>query len=137
MEEKVGEGQRRICDYLIKKHETLKDNYTDSKDLAESCSLIAVDLARLLLKEGRRPHIAQVWGKTIKGGINRKPLVPKLYGGRISWGGHIVCCEKDIVYDPLVGKPLNTRSYTSEVFNDPVDINTLVPQDQIEEFINR
>jgi|GEM_PF-1720004 len=123
--------------YLFAKNESLKNNYTtpDGK-YAESCAAIAYDIAGLLLLEGKKPTIVSVEGKTDNPRIRHNaPLVPIRYKGAVTWGGHQICVCGSLVYDPMVGEPVHIEEYPNVAFGTDVDMETLVSEDEIEDFI--
>jgi len=85
-----------VMDYLSKKYETLKNDYkTKDGKHSEHCGRIAIDIAELLLQGGERPSLKSVRGDEAResGFIHYKPLVPKVYEGRVSWGRtYSMCC---------------------------------------------
>ena len=121
-------------EYLKSKYEKLKDGYVCEEGGAESCILIAVDVARLILKEGGRPEIVSINGKKIDSS-NTKSIFPALYKGRVKWGAHMVCVNEGIVYDPMVGYPLELSEYLDTVFSEPVDSVVRIPQERIVDFV--
>ena len=96
-----------ILEYLRRKHQTLRNDYhTPDGIYYESCTELACDVAKLSLKEGIKPSLLSVRGETLPDGVNTKTLVPKLFEGRVTWGGHVVCAKGDIILDPMVGNPM-------------------------------
>ena len=126
-----------VIEYLKTKHQSLKNNYlTEDNKYAESCGLLACDIARaFFLENGERPSLLSVRGELLPDGVNKYPLIPKIYGGRISWGGHVVSANGDTVFDPMVGKPMSKEKYAREVFDSPVVLEETVPSEFIEEFL--
>ncbi|MGV8142149.1 MAG: hypothetical protein ACP5NS_00765 [Candidatus Pacearchaeota archaeon] len=125
-------------EYLARLHLTVTNDYrTPNGQYSESCGLIATDIAKRLLAENKTPYIVIVRGKLVDS-ANRKPIVPKPFGGRISWGAHQVCCEKGLAYDPMVGsKPVATRDYCEIAFKGEVEMDVLITEDTIREFVGR
>ncbi len=129
-----------VIEYLRKKHHTLKNDYrTEDGKYSEHCGLIAIDIAELLLQGGERPSLKSVRGDEVRESsfIHNRSLVPKIYEGRVSWGGHTVCAVGDTVFDPMVGKPMNAEDYRREVFTETVNFGEVVPEEFIEEFLQR
>jgi hypothetical protein len=129
-----------VIDHLNKKHEILRNDYIGEDGVhSESCTIVGCDIAGLLLRNGDKPYLIAVRGEetTETGWIHNKPIIPKIYNGRVVWGGHIVCAVGDIVLDPMVGKPMTTEEYKREVFTEPVNLETQVSSESIREFLER
>lgn len=127
-----------VTDYLNRKHQILRNDYrTEDGKHAESCTLIACDIAKLFLEGGEKPSLLSVRGELLSDGINNRSLVPKIYKGRIRWGGHVVCTNGETVFDPMVGKPMNKEEYAREVFDGPAVLEEAVPSEFIEEFLQK
>ncbi len=127
-----------VMDYLREKYLTLRNNYkTPDGRYSESCGLIACDIAKLFLDEGEKTSLFNVKGETLIDGVNRKAIAPRIYEGNVEWGGHKVCVRENIVYDPMVGKPMKIEEYASEIFYEPVILEETVSPELIEEFLNR
>jgi hypothetical protein len=132
------EPKNSVLDYLAEKNKTLvKDYRTPDDNYSESCSLIAKNIAKTLVKEGKKPRIISVTGKRIPNSSNRESLQPVQYAGRVSWGAHVVCVCDGLVYDPMIGRPLPLEEYAHEAFGCDVEIETLISEDEIEEFVNK
>jgi len=133
-------AETSVLDYLTEKNKTLKNDYTtpDGK-YAESCTLIAIDIAKILLSEGKKPEIIFVTGKRIDNPhiIASESLRPTQYSGKISWGGHVVCACEGMIYDPMIGEPVQTEDYAHKAFGGDIEMKTTVTQDEIEEFIKK
>ena len=129
-----------VLGYLSEKSKTLLNDYrTPDGNYSKSCSLIAVDIAKMLLEEGKRPEIVSITGKRIDNPniIVHEPLKPVQYEGRVSWGGHTVCVCDGLVYDPMIGRPLPIEEYAHKAFGADVEMSTVVPENKIEKFVNR
>jgi hypothetical protein len=110
------------------KHRSLRNDYHDeSGEYADSCSLIALDMAALLLSRGEQPKILRIQGKPeeIPGILSNGALVPIPYQGRVTWGAHIVCESAGIVHDPMLETPLPLADYLSAAFAQQVDIEDI------------
>ena len=118
--------------YMKEKNKTLVNDYrTPDNNNVESCSEIAVDIAKILLDEGKRPIIVSVTNK--EDGY----LVPRQYEGRVKWGAHKICVCDGFVYDPMVGEPMSIEEYRDKVFENEVELEIKVAEDEVEKFINR
>jgi len=133
------ETPKTVLDYLRNKHATIMNDYrTPDGHYSEHCGLIAIDIAKLLLASGRQPYIAKVSEDVREGGIIRsKTLSPTIYEGRVTWGAHQVCCCDGQAFDPMIDGPVAVEDYTRTVFGEDVEMEVLIPHEQIEEFINR
>lgn len=126
-------------DFFNLKHESLKQDYLDPDGIhSDICLLIACDIADLLIKEGKNPAIYEVKGELLKGSkINRQSLVPKQYGGRRKWGAHKVCVENNIVFDPILPKPIPISIYPEQAFEGNVHMTEEIPPEEIPELLSR
>lgn len=113
-------------EYLAKKHSTLRNDYsTPNGKYSESCECIAVEVAKRLLNEGKKPYIAKV----------SKELTPLLYEGRIKWYTHLFCCCNGLAYDPILKEPVPLKDYCRLVFGENIEITVKVPSEKIKEYI--
>ncbi len=137
-QETIQKEKRPVFDYLKRKNETLINDYrTPESSHSESCLLIAIDIAKILLKEGKKSYISSIRGKRLPDGLNNESLVPTQYKGREKWGGHVVCIYDDLVYDPMFSKPIPLEEYPQKAFGSEIEIKVIVPENEIEEFVNR
>jgi hypothetical protein len=125
-------------EYMANLHPTLANDYkTPDGKHSESCGLIAADIAERLLTEDKVSYIARVQGKLVDS-INRASIVPKPFQGRISWGAHQVCCENGLAYDPMIApKPVAIDIYCEMAFEGEVEMDVLIAQDRVREFVER
>jgi len=124
-------------EYMANLHPSLANDYkTPNGAYKESCSGIAINLAKRLLDEGKIPYIAEIHGKFIDD-ANRKPIVPKQYNGRISWGAHQICCVDNLVYDPMISpKPITLDEYFQVAFEDEIEMEVLMNRDRVRKCIH-
>ncbi|MBP9771707.1 MAG: hypothetical protein KBD16_02160 [Candidatus Pacebacteria bacterium] len=118
-------------EYLKSEFVELSNNYRKGGHTA-SCTLVAFDVAGIVLEEGGHPSILSIVGQKVDS-INTKTIVPKCFEGRITWGAHQVCENEGIVYDPMVGKPLPLETYLQTVFTEPVEAEVRFSTEQIKE----
>jgi hypothetical protein len=110
---------------------------TPDGDYYESCDHIAKEIARRLLNEGKLPWIIEIHGK-FDDEYNRKLITPKPFGDILGWGNHKICCESGWAYDPMVGiGPVAIDRYREIAFEGDVEMEILIEQDRIREFIDR
>lgn len=129
-----------ILNYLREKHATLKNDYKmPSGQGAEACGLIAANVAKMFVTMGEKPMLLGINPRKVAEGgrAGGESLEPRIYEGRVSWGGHVVCVNHDIVYDPMVGEPKGLSEYKETIFTEPVESEVLVSADDIENFVNR
>src|SRR5690349_17423024 len=118
--------------YLAEKQRALATDYQ------ANCLTIARDIAKLLVEEGRRPFIARLYKVEQRGeNMFHYPLIPKKYSGRITWTKHYVCCCGELVYDPMFAERISMKRYSEIVFGEEFPMETFVPEDEIEAYINR
>lgn len=96
-------------------------------------------MADILIQCGEKPSVFAVRGDEVKesGMIQNKALVPKIYQGRVSWGGHVVCAVGDFNYDPMVGEVMDKESYKNEVFTVPIDLTEAFSSQTLKEMLSR
>jgi hypothetical protein len=136
--EKVSEIPKSVLEYLKEMGLNLKNDYrTKDGKYIESCSLIAADIAKLLLAENMSPYLMSIRGQKKDDGINRTSLVPKAYDGRVTWGAHVVCCVDGLVLDPMIGEPKTIDEYSRMAFENQAECKIEIPTEKIEEFISR
>jgi hypothetical protein len=129
-----------VEEYMRNKHSTLINDYkTPEGNYVENCTLIAVDIAKMLLDSGERPELVRVQGPQITQGgwVGNEPVIPKIYEGRVRWGAHVICVSNNIVYDPMIGEPKPLAEYINNTFIGPVETKTTVSKDEIETFVSR
>lgn len=130
----------KILNYLAEKHQTLNNDYrTPDGEYAESCGLIAAEVAGMLLAEGKKSKIVSIIGKRISNPhINANEMLkPLQYEGRVAWGSHLVCMYADTVYDPMIGRPMPIQEYLSQAFGQEIEMEVVVEEEEIEEFVKR
>lgn len=128
-----------VLRHLSERHGTIIHDYlTPDRSTSEHCGLIAYEIAKLLLHEGYEPYIGVV-AEDAKDTyfIRPKVLFPQIYGGRVAWGAHQVCCSDDMAYDPIVGSPIDLYKYTREVFGEDIQMGVLVSREKLKEFLAR
>jgi hypothetical protein len=123
--------------FLATKARTLSHDYRNEHGQLEHCGLLAMDVARLILQEGGHPSMYSIRGSVIDSVGNRKSLTPKQYNGSIIWGGHTVCENQGLIYDPMVGRPVPLSQYLEETFTEPVTGEVSIPSNKIEDFVRR
>lgn len=112
--------------YLQEKFSDLENDYkTPDGNNAQSCSLIALEVASILKKEGRVPQIVTITGMKVDS-VNTETLYPKRYEGRVGWGGHVVCQCDGLIYDPMVGIPMDKDTYLQTTFLNSVEEGEVV-----------
>ncbi len=128
-----------VCDYLRSKHQEVIHDYKDASGrYSQSCGLIAVDLARLLLAQGAIPSILVISQEVEENGsICPKRLSPLIFEGRVSWYAHQVCCCDNLIYDPILEAPIPTELYTQAVFGEVIPVRKLIPEEEIRRFVSR
>lgn len=119
--------------YLVQKHQALQNDYRTSDGRhSESCTLIALEVAELLLAEGKNPEIRTMAEDiSTERYVHPKTLRPLLYEGRVEWYAHQVCCAEDIAYDPLVGRPVPVQEYSRTVFGEDVTMKTSMTPEKV------
>lgn len=122
--------------YLGNKFPELENDYSNDDGYVEHCGLIAGEVAKLILADGGHPQLLSIRGQKVDS-MNTETLEPKRYAGRVVWGGHTVCENNGVIYDPMIGEPVNKKIYLENTFSKPVVATVLVPQEKMNEFIKR
>ena len=100
-------------EFLTRMHEIIKDRET----YPFICSPIALEMAKRLVSEGKKPSILLIESKMYRPLPFRYDyLEPRLYNGKVKWGWHHACCEDGKVYDPLSRSPLPMEEYLGKSF---------------------
>lgn len=126
-----------VLEYLQTKHSTVIIEYrTPDGRFSEHCGMIALEIAKILITAGRKPHIALVSEDVHEGGfVKTKDLVPKAFGNKVTWGAHWVCVCDGYALDPILGVPVLIEHYTQSVFGESIKTVNLLTYEKILEFI--
>ena len=89
-------------------HAHLTTSYTRNGEVI-SCGLLACAFAKTLQDSGKQWDI-----KCLHNADMNKSLHPKPYS--LSWGGHVVVVSDNIVFDPILPKPLPFTEYCNTLF---------------------
>lgn len=106
---------KATLEYLSRKNqELIATNYS-----GQSCDDISIETAMKLVEDGLTPHIERVFEliRDERGNEELKSLFPKPLNNK-DWGAHLVCCTKDLAFDPLIGKPVPKSEYCMILFGD-------------------
>ncbi len=115
-----------VLDHLAAKHSDISKNYRDS------CSLIAFDIAELLIDAGKEPCIITFREDVREHGyIHPKDIIPRHYGGNVVWASHSVACADAIVYDPLLNRPILLKDYCAAAFGESIAMRVSFTTSQI------
>lgn len=119
-----------ILEYLTKEHEKYIDDYIGT------CSYVAMSIAKMLFKHGKKPELLIIEGSNNDAlSIDDNLVEPKMYDGMVQWGEHIVCACDGFIYDPMVGKPMKIEEYVSTVFINPVSVKVESSYEDIEHLL--
>lgn len=123
-------------DYLVRKHETLRNDYaTPDGEYSESCSIISAEVVKRLLAEGKNPVIMKVSDSVEENGfVMSRRLVPSIYEGRVTWGAHAVCCCDGLAYEPVLGMPIQIEEYCKLVFGKEMTMTVYIDSEGIKAF---
>jgi len=128
-------------EYLIVTNKRLSSGYRwDNTGKSAFCVDIAKEVGRRLLPIG--PSIIEVLGER-RDGLHNEPIIPKCYEGtdngfgqRVIWTDHhLVCAKGDIIFDPIVGRPINADLYRTTIFESPVLLRTHVPANEMATYL--
>lgn len=123
-----------LVDLMQRLHGYLVNDYLDETgEHSHSCTVIAFDIAKVLIDHGLDPDILSIRGEVTDEVGNRGAIQPKIYDGRISWGAHVVCRYAGKIYDPMLGEPMNEESYLLGTFDRPVEATIAMDTDTIKE----
>jgi hypothetical protein len=122
-------------EYLVRVHERiLKYGYE-----REHAGVVSLEVARLLLAQGERPHIETVYEERHVGSLTTiVQMTPLSLKGEVPpWFAHNVCCTATEAYDPLLGKPVPKDEYTQLLFGQQISMKIDTPEDRVAETIDR
>jgi hypothetical protein len=119
-----------LSDYLADRRRQLAEGYQ------ADCLAIARDIARLLTESGRRPFIVYLNKVEARGKDKfHYPLMPKKYGGRVTWTKHYVCCSAGLAYDPILEEPVPLEQYSAIVFGKGFHMESFVSEEAMQEYL--
>ncbi|HZS48979.1 MAG TPA: hypothetical protein VFC63_28160 [Blastocatellia bacterium] len=117
-------------EYFAERHRSLAESYS------VDCLVIARELAKRLLREGKQPYIAtMVRLEQWKQGAFYGPIIPVRYSGRVTFTRHYVCCCDGLAYDPLLEKPAVLDEYSLQAFAMNIPIQTFIPPEGMQEYL--
>ena len=119
-------------DYLRETSLAMADRYS------ADCVTHACAIAELLLAERAAPWIGRLRHRTSDGDrVMHWPLIPTRFSGKSgpTWTTHYVACAGVLVYDPIVGVPIDTDCYASTVFGKHLDIETHLDSEATERLL--
>jgi hypothetical protein len=120
----------KLLEYLTERCQLLADGYQ------ANCLAIARDIARLLIESESRPFIVCLSKVEARGrDIFHYPLIPKKYGGRVTWTKHYVCCSAGMAYDPILEEPVPLEQYCAIVFGEDFPMERFISEERIEEYL--
>lgn len=131
----------QACDYLRITQARLSNGYRwDGKKGPEAhCVWIAEDIAKILLP--MKPSLLRVNGPLVTR-YSRAALEPKCYEGilnsfgkPVTWGNHTVCALEDVIFDPIVGKPMDAHLYQTTVFKSPAILSPFISPNDIANYL--
>lgn len=126
---------KTVLDYLTKANKTILNDYKTSD---EHCWLIAIDIAKLFIASGKEPYIMKIFEEFYENGfIHSKNLKPLVYKDQVTWWYHEVCCYRNDVFDPIIGNPVKINEYTQIIFGESINMEILIPKNQIREFVEK
>jgi hypothetical protein len=113
----------QVLEYMVSKHATLTNDYkTPDGTKHEHCRVIAEELVILLSKQGKSPYIVMAHGKA-KDGSTSGDITPRAFNGRVRWSEHHICCEGEMVYDPMVSTmPVSLEDYHKTAFEEEIEL---------------
>lgn len=100
----------RTEEYIAELHEEIKrTGYDiDSNGEARDCMTITTDISRLLEEEHKSPIRLTIYPSN--------GLLASLLDIGSKWGYHMVACADNLVFDPLIGKPVTIDEYPKLAF---------------------
>lgn len=111
------ETLRKVSEYMAEVREELAEAASDpaADEYPFSCFAIAAEIGSFFLEDGDPQLIAM---RNIEPG-NLRPQTLK----RTQWGGHVVCVESGIAYDPILPEPVPLEEYPEIAFGAGVKVN--------------
>lgn len=117
----------------------IAEDYVSSEGGVESCTEVAIRIARKLLAEGKKPfimEIVKIFNRN-SGEATGSMFPLKYKDKKISWGTHIVCCCDGTVFDPILEKPVSIGDYTKDAFGEDIEMQIVVSKEEVENFTKR
>ena len=108
---------------------SMGENNIPTNFFLSGCAVVAGDLAEQLLIEGKRPSIL------IFGYEDDREIWPPLYNNKVAGTKHIVCSYKNMVYDPMIGKPIHIKEYEQIAFGEKIPQAAQILDETLEEYI--
>lgn len=98
----------------------------------DSCRIVAWNTAQLLVTRGVRSTIEDL---TIDNYKTKRKLLPLPFKGDLLWPWHTICIEEEVVFDPLVQRPMYYKPYIVHLFNVPVHRKVDSDLDEVVDFL--
>ena len=109
-------------EYLKNESPEFTQENLDSENIKTRSSEIALNTAKRLISEGKKPYISLIRGKEAEGVGYREILKSNILKDINFWQMYIVCCCEGTVYDPQLGRPLSIDHYMNDVFKNEIDM---------------
>lgn len=115
----------------------IAEDYISPEGGDASCKEIANEIARKLLAEEKKPFIMEVakFVNRNSGAVEESMFPLKYEDKEVSWGTHIVCCCDELVFDPILEKPVSINDYTRNVFGEDIEMRVVVSEEEMKDFI--
>ena len=109
-------------EYLKNESTEFTQENLDSENIKTRSSEIALNTAKRLISEGKKPYLSLIRGKEAEGVGYREMLKSNILKDINFWQMYIVCCCEGTVYDPQLGRPLSIDHYMNDVFKNEIDM---------------
>lgn len=120
-----------ISSFLKAKQESLLKTPENLKH----SNIIAFEIAKYLIKEGKNPEIRCIQAREIKG-YRDTISFKKLPAMKVT--SYSICVVEDTVFDPLYGEPISLPAYLGSAFTTTeVEEIVLYPKTRIEGIFNK
>lgn len=130
---------KTVMEYFHQKRlSIINDYHTPDGKHSDSCTLIALEIADLLIKEGHEPIIMLISEDIRENGlIHPKSLSSMIFGGRVTWYAHQVCVCDGLAFDPIFANPISIHGYAAAVFGEEIETRIVLTTEKIKEIIGR
>ncbi|MBU3905076.1 MAG: hypothetical protein KJ906_02935 [Nanoarchaeota archaeon] len=125
--------------YLIELHRQLiremrfnRYSRLPDRKFINHCDVVAADISKRLLEDDKISQVLEFSKYTDE---KLKLITPQLYGGKVQWKLHLVCDCNNLIYDPMLEKPIKIADYSKMVFGEYVPRVVHVSKNDIVKFI--
>ncbi len=130
--------------HRLHERERVKTSYDNAH-----CGVIALELAKVMISEGKRPYMTMVYEETSepseepeketdflfsrRGKTTVTQLVPLAYASKMEpWHAHSVICLDGWAFDPILEEPVLMKEYTKDLFGKKIATKIQMTAEEVE-----